>query len=140
MVGIKQTAALACERKRTAHMNGIRRRMALPVLFILVVSACSYTTPPLGRGLPRDFVPTPDFDRRVKERFPVGSDESKLIAELHDEQFATTEIKDPSSPYRLSALYVAQGIACRESWRVRWKAEQGRIVEIEGWYSGNICL
>jgi hypothetical protein len=121
-------------------MEGTRRKMTLAVLCAFGVSACSYTTPPLGRGLPRDFVPTPDFDRRVKERFPVGSDESKLIAELHDERFATTETQDPSSPYRFSALYVAQGIACRESWRVRWKAEQGRIVEIEGWYGPIGCL
>ena len=121
-------------------MEGMRRRMTLTVFCTLVVSACSNTTPSLGRGLPRTFFPTPDFDRRIQEHFPVGSDESKLIAELHGERFSTTETQGPSVPYRFSALYVAQSLACRESWRIRWNAEQGRIVGIEGWYSGEICL
>ena len=121
-------------------MEGIRRRMMFAVFCAFVVSACSNAPPSLGRGLPRTFGPTPDFDNRIKERFPVGSEESKLLAELHGERFATTESQDPSKPYRFSALYVAQSIACRESWRIQWNAEQGRIIGIDGWYSGEICL
>jgi hypothetical protein len=85
-------------------MEGMRRRMMLAVFCAFVVSACSNATPSLGRGLPRTFGPTPDFDKRIKERFPVDSEESKLLAELHDERFATTETQDPSRPYRFSAL------------------------------------
>ena len=118
-------------------MEGIRRRMMLAVFCAFVVSACSNAPPSLGRGLPRTFGPTPDFDNRIKERFPVGSEESKLLAELHGERFATPEFKDPSEPYRFTALYVAQSIA---SWRIQWNAEQGRIIGIDGWYSGEICL
>jgi hypothetical protein len=121
-------------------MEGTRRRMLLAVFCAFVVSACSNATPSLGRGLPRTFVPTADFDRRIKEHFPVGSEESKLLAELHGERFKTTETQDPSRPYRFSALYVVRSIACRESWKIQWNAEQGRIVGIEGWYSGEICL
>jgi hypothetical protein len=121
-------------------MEGMRRRMMLAASCAFAVSACSNAPPSLGRGLPRAFVPTPDFDKRIKERFPVGSEESKLLSELRGERFATTETQDPSTPYRFSALYVAQRIACRESWRIQWNAEQGRIVGIEGWYSGEICL
>ena len=121
-------------------MEGMRQGMMIAVFCAFVVSACSSAAPSLGRGLPRTFVPTPDFDKRIKERFPVGSEESQLLAELHGERFATTENQDPSRPYRFSALYVAQSLACRESWRIRWNAEKGRIVGIEGWYSGEICL
>jgi hypothetical protein len=121
-------------------MDGMGRRMMLAVFCAFVVCACSSATPSLGRGLPRTFVPTPDFDRRIKERFPVGSEESKLLAEIHSERFAIKQNQDSSRPYRFSALYVAQSIACRESWRIQWNAEQGRIVGIEGWYSGEICL
>jgi hypothetical protein len=121
-------------------MEGMRRRMMLAVFCAFVVSACSNDAPPLGRGLPRSFSPTSDFDRRIKERFPVGSEESKLLTELHGERFAITQTPDLSNPYRFSALYVAQSIGCRESWKTKWNAEHGRVVGIEGWYSGEICL
>jgi hypothetical protein len=121
-------------------MEGMRRRMMLAAFCAFVVTACSNATPSLGRGLPRMFGPTPDFDRRIKEHFPVGSEESKLLAELHGERFAITQTREPSRLYRFSALYVVQSVACRESWRIQWNADQGRIVAIEGWYSGEICL
>jgi hypothetical protein len=121
-------------------MQGLRGGTILAVLCAMVVSACSSPTPSLGRGLPRAFGPTSAFDARIKERFPVGSEESRLLAELHGERFATTETQDLSKPYRFSALYVAQSIACRETWKIQWNAERGRIVGIEGWYSGELCL
>src|ERR1700733_6415772 len=99
------------EGRSMTFMEGMCRRMTLAVFCAFAVSACSNTTPSLGRGLPRTFGPTSDFDIRIKERFPVGSEESKLLAELHGERLATTETQDPSRPYRFSALYVAQGIA-----------------------------
>ena len=114
--------------------------LMLAIFCAFVASACSNTTPSLGRGLPRTFGPTPEFDERIKERFPGGSEQSKLIHELHDERFATTETQNSSGPYRYSARHVAQSIACRESWMIQWNAEHGRIVGIEGWYSGEICL
>src|ERR1700674_1306239 len=108
-----------CEGRSIRPMEGMRRRMMVAVFCAFVVPACSNAPPSLGRGLPRTFGPTSDFDRRIKEHFPVGSEESKLLAELHGERFATSETQDPSTPYRFSALYVARSIACRESWRVQ---------------------
>src|SRR5580692_10670773 len=108
-------------------MEGLRRRLMFVVFCAYGLSACSTPVPSLGRGLPRTFVPTPDFDRRINERFPVGSEENKLLAELHSERFAIIASQDGSKPYRFSALYVAQNIPCRESWRIQWNAEQGRI-------------
>jgi hypothetical protein len=121
-------------------MQGFRRGMMLATYCAVVVSACSNATPALVRGLPRSFVPTSDFDIRIKERFPVGSAESKLLAELHGERFATTKIQDSSKPYRYSAVYVAQSIACREWWKIQWNAEHGQIIGIEGSNSGELCL
>ena len=121
-------------------MEGLRRKMIFAMFSAYGLSACATPVPSLGRGLPRTFVPTPDFDRRIVEQFPVGSEENKLLAELHGERFSITENQDRSKPYRFSALYVAQNIPCRESWRIQWNAEQGRIVDITGWYSGEVCL
>ena len=84
-------------------MEGMRRRMMLAVFCAFLVAACSNVTPSLGRGLPRTFGPTPDFDKRIQERFPVGSEESKLLAELHGLAFtsdlasASTRCKRPTA-------------------------------------------
>ena len=85
-------------------MEGMRRTTMLSLFCAFAASACSNAPPSLGRGLPRTFVPTPDFDKRIKERFPVGSEESKLLSELRGERFATAETQDPSGPYRFSAF------------------------------------
>lgn len=49
----------------------------------------SVSPPELVRGLPRSFGPTSDFDQRAKERFPIGSDQEKLAAELRHQRFAS---------------------------------------------------
>ena len=96
---------------------------------------CSDPTPPIGRDLPKTFAPNDTyFDRRIKQRFPIGSDEENLLAELRSERFTTKETHDPSSRYRLSALYESHDLACKESWTIQWIAEQGKIKDIEGKY------
>jgi hypothetical protein len=84
----------------------IRRKMGLAVFSVLLISACSDSTPPIGRGLPKSFGPTPDFDRRIKERFPVGSDaESSHRKSLNTRRdivrtkATITEIKTPARRY-----------------------------------------
>ena len=113
--------------------------MALAVFWALLLSACSNKPPPMARGLPKSFGPTPDFDRRVKQLYPLGSDEAKLLAELRSERFTITESHDPSSRYRLSALYESEHFPCKETWTIRWADEHGIINDIEGRYSGDIC-
>jgi hypothetical protein len=102
-------------------------------------SACTSWTPPIARDLPRPFGPTGGFDKRIQQRFPAGSDETVLVAELRQERFSTDEIRDSSGTYRHFAHYKRQEIACRTSWEVPWNGEQGKIVKIEGRYSGEIC-
>jgi hypothetical protein len=117
----------------------IRRQIALAILMLVAISACTSWTPPIGRDLPRAFGPTADFDKRMQQRFPAGSDEAALVAELRQERFSIDKTRDPSGTFRHLAHYTRQDI-CRTSWEVLWNGEQGRIVEIKGKYSGEICL
>jgi hypothetical protein len=73
-------------------------RRILPVIVATLLSACSAQPPSMGRNLDRR--DTPHFDERVRQRFPVGSDESQLEAELRSEQFSIAEIHDPANRLR----------------------------------------
>jgi hypothetical protein len=118
----------------------IRGQMGLAIFLLLVISGCTSWTPPIARDLPRSFVPTSDFDSRIQQRFPPYSDEAALVAELRKERFSVDETRDPSGTYRHLAHYTRQDIACRTAWTILWNEEQGRIIKIEGRYSGEICL
>jgi hypothetical protein len=118
----------------------IRQQVSLAIVSLLAISACTSWTPPIARDLPRSFGPTGDFDKRIQQRFPAGSDEAVLVAELRQERFSIDKTRDSSGTYRHLAHYKRQEIACRTSWEVLWNGEQGRIVNIEGRYSGEICL
>jgi hypothetical protein len=118
----------------------IRQRASLAIVSLLAISACTSWTPPIARDLPESPVGTGDFDKRIQQRFPAGSDEAALAAELHGERFSIDETPDSSRTYRYAAHYTRQEIACRTSWTVLWNAGQGKIEEIVGRYSGEICL
>jgi len=116
-----------------------RRSSALliGVALLVLLSACSDRAPPLGRGLPETFGPTaPYFDTRLKERFPVGSDATRLLTELRNEGFA---VKGDREPNQFSARYQAHGLVCKKSWTVYWTAEQGKIAAISGSHN-QACL
>jgi hypothetical protein len=109
-------------------------------LMTLLLSGCSDPTPPIGRDLPKTFAPNaPYFDNRVKQRFPIGSNEETLEKELREEQFVVSETSDPSSNYRHSAVYEGKDGACKESWIVRWTANEGKITATEGRFS-QVCM
>jgi hypothetical protein len=112
-------------------------RQILPVIVAMLLSACSEQPPPMGRNLARR--DTSHFDERVRQRFPVGSDENQLEAELRNEQFSIAEIHDPANRYQLSALHEVNSVACREDWTIQWTAEEGKIMGIEGRIR-DICL
>jgi hypothetical protein len=106
----------------------------------LLLSACASPTPPIAQGLPKVFVPTSDFDARIRQRFPIGSSEGSLITELRAEKFTITEIQDPSDQYRRRAYYESQNFPCKETWAITWAADQGHITAIQGRNSGELCL
>ena len=105
-------------------------RQILPVIVAMLLSACSAQPPPMARNLAtRD---TSHFDERVRQRFPVGSDENRLEAELRNERFSIAEIHDPANRYQMSARHEVNSMICREDWTILWSAEEGKITGIEG--------
>jgi len=118
----------------------MRHHIVLAALTALGLSACAASPPPIGRELPAVFADArPVFDKRVKERFPVGSDEGNLLAELRREAFTVREASDPLKHFRYSATYEAHQLACNVSWTIWWNAEKSKIIDIVGDY-GATCL
>jgi len=118
----------------------MRGQMTLAIFCVLLVSACSEPDPPIARDLPKSFGPTPDFDKRIKQQYPIGSDETRLLTDLRNERFSIVESHDPSSPYRLSANYKSGHFPCGETWIVQWTGEHGKINDVAGHYSGKLCF
>jgi hypothetical protein len=114
--------------------------MNLAVCGSLLLLSCADPTPPIAQGLPTSSGPTPDFDARIKQRFPVGSSEGSLVAELRSENFGVTEIRDPASQFRHQGYYEAHIFPCKATWTIKWFADQGLIAGIEGRNSGQLCL
>lgn len=78
-----------------------------------------------------------ELDRRLRERFPAGSAEANLIDMLKREGFEPDWRKgdEPNS-----AIFVHQGLVCRQVARVMWRAgATGDLVEVGGDYEGH-CL
>jgi hypothetical protein len=117
----------------------MRSQSLFAALAMLLSAACSNSEPPIGRGLPKTFGYTPAFEERLRQRFPIGSDEQKLLVEIRSEKFRIQEVKDPSAPQRFSARYDASEGACREEWTIQWAAEQGKITDITG-LNRQICF
>jgi hypothetical protein len=130
-----------CARPQTCSLN-MRRSTTLAVFIFATLSlcACADSPPPIGRGGPRAVADvTPWFNSQVQQRFPVGSDDEKLRAELHHEAFKIAQANEPVARYQFTATYQANGLACREWWNVRWSSEQGRITDISAEWS-QTCL
>ena len=108
----------------------MRRTMLLAILIVPVLVACGTAPPKLAKGLPgSNGSPYPEWDQRVRERFPVGSDERVLLTELRREHFTF----DPTTAGHAS--YSSSNIACTQHWGVRWAAQDGRITQINGEHS-----
>jgi len=117
----------------------MRLQLALTLALILV-AGCSHSAPPIAHGLPTTFGKlTGAFDARMHERFPVGSDEELLIAELKREQFKFSGEVSGSEEHKLSAVYEAQDLACKQLWAVYWTANQRKITGISGHYE-QVCF
>jgi hypothetical protein len=115
-------------------------RIILALAFANLISACADPVPKLVVGLPRSFGPTSDFDKRLKEQFPVGSNESQLTTELKLDKFLFRNGGDSEKVYQFSATYGRHDFPCREVWTVLWNAELGKLTAIAGRDSGDLCL
>ncbi|MBC9033190.1 hypothetical protein IAG41_12395 [Sphingomonas sp. JC676] len=82
--------------------------------------------PPLLRGLPQTYeAATGALTDRARARFPVGTPESAVIAELLAQGFKVS----PPSHY---AQWQRKGVPCVQIARIWWSAEQNRVTKIEG--------
>jgi hypothetical protein len=110
---------------------------ALAFAALLLLSACDEDPPSIGSGLPTTFSDArPVFDHRVQERFPVGSEEDVLRAELVRENFT---ISFAGLSQQLVARRGAEHFPCRLSWTIVWTADAGKVTSIKGDY-GATCL
>ena len=75
------------------------------------------------------------FDEQVRARFPVGSPEDDLLAELKREHFKVEPVgADPRAPRNRWAHRerVLMPLVCGQDWGVFWQAEGGRITQVSG--------
>jgi hypothetical protein len=117
------------------------RRITAPlVLTALLLSACVDSTPRIARDLPSIYPGvSPAFDKRVKEQFPIGSEENLMLNELHKENFQIFLKDTLPSRYTSRATFTAGQIVCGVMWNIQWSAESGRITAIQG-SRGQICF
>lgn len=79
-----------------------------------------------------------ELDARVQQRFPLGSSDAKLIAELSRQEF-TPEWRERG--YANAASFVWRGLLCTKVVRVIWRADdQGAIAQINGEYQRRCAL
>jgi hypothetical protein len=120
-------------------VSHMRRHITLAALVTVWLSGCYSAVPPIARGGPKNVeLVTPYFDNQIKRRFPVGSDEEKLRAELYRESFRISETNDPHMGHQYIATYQESGV-CKVSWIVRWNADQGKITNTTAAYT-QTCL
>jgi hypothetical protein len=89
-------------------------------------------TPLLGRNLPSTFSEGEKvFDKRVKERFPIGTSETSVVDELEGQGFSV----DPA-PFadEWRRATIRRGILIQTLWSVHWRAGANRIENIAGVY------
>jgi hypothetical protein len=91
--------------------------------------------------LPRNFKQAnAAFDQRVKTRFPLGSPESNLLAELKREHFKISPVDDRSGRFSHDAIRGGNmGPTCNLQWEILWRSADAKIAEIAATYYAT-CL
>ena len=121
-------------------------------VILLVVVGCgvgaqlyflyAHPLPAIAAGLPR-FVhdAEKEFDRRIKERFPIGSSEKDLVIELNRQGFPapiqcySVARKPGDENCRYTTFSRASAIFIEEAVRVVWRTDgEGKLSEIVGAY------
>ncbi len=78
-----------------------------------------------------------ELDGRIRERFPIGTSEDKLIDFLASENFVPDWRRRDTVN---SSSFVESGLICRKIVRVRWRADAaGLLTEVGGVYESH-CL
>lgn len=116
-------------------------RFLLTGISAVMLAACGAETPDCGadlpeiaRGLPPDFAEGEAvLNARLRSRFPIGTPEKALVAELRKQGFPMPPVRD--SEGNAYADSTCDGVISQTIWSVRWRAKEGRIVEIWGMYA-----
>jgi hypothetical protein len=112
--------------------------LTVGLMTMLAVAGCAAAPPRIGAGIHGSVEEVQaEFERRVRAQFPIGSAETVLRAELVREKFRIRRDKD--SPFRFSANYTSNYIACRLDWTIRWSVYGGTIADIAGHWD-QTCL
>ena len=78
-----------------------------------------------------------EFDGRIRERFPIGSSEDKLLALLANENFFP-DWRRRDSPN--ASFFVQSGLICQKIVRVFWRADPtGALTDVRGSYESR-CI
>ena len=78
-----------------------------------------------------------EFDGRIRERFPIGSNEDKLLVFLANENFFP-DWRRRDSPN--SSFFVQSGLICQKIVRVFWRADPGGVLtDVRGSYESR-CI
>lgn len=99
---------------------------------LLLLSACSTEKPPppIAAGLPTDVrEATVEFNRRVGQQFPLGTEETVVRSTLSADGFEVG---------RLGAGLTRNNYPCSTKWMVNWRSAAGKLTNIHGEY-GYIC-
>lgn len=108
-------------------------RCVLPLLVMCSsLSGCGSAKPEIGRGLPSDYAEAePLFNQRVKDRFPPGTDEKRLMDDLQEQGFEVLPRPGGISDATFKSGWIVQTI-----WSVRWRAKDNRVIETWGVHGG----
>jgi hypothetical protein len=112
------------------------------IIATAAVSACGTqdTRPPLTAGLSGKWAAiSEEFDRRVIARFPVGSSEREMVAELQH-QGCVQEASNPATAQEHEAVRREDNWVCRQAARIYWRADDDRLTAIRGRYREEGCL
>ena len=97
-----------------------------------------HTLPAMVATLPgaaRDF--SREFDERLRQQFPIGTNEGELIAYLDGEGF-TPDWPRRNEPF--AANFVRKGLFCEDTLRVVWRTEStGNLSQVDGAYASE-CM
>jgi len=118
----------------------VLQRVALVASLAVCLSSCVESPPPIGRDLPTAYADArPTFNRRVSERFPLGTSEQELLTELGKEGFTRNPARLVPAHFQASATYKARRFPCDMFWTINWSRDSGKITAVDGDY-GATCL
>lgn len=117
----------------------IIKQTILAIVFSSTVNGCAVWNyikpkPELIKNLPNNIsLAETKFDRRIKQRFLVGSSERKLIQDLKSQGFQVNS-------FARNAVFKTSNLACRLNWIIRWETDElENLTEIVGKYN-TVCL